>query len=129
MRHTLIFNAVIAGLLLSTTAFSQDETDSEHSAAEMKHHNKGENKHHKNKGDFSSRVIKKIDTDEDGQVSAEEYMAHAEQRFNDLDINGDGFVTTEEAKEASKIMREKRKEARSMLKERKSDSETKSDSE
>jgi len=56
-------------------------------------------------------VIKKIDENGDGQVDLEEYMNHHRERFAEMDLNGDNLVTSEEAREAGKAMREKHREA------------------
>lgn len=46
-----------------------------------------------------------MDTDGDGAVSEEEFLAHARQRQSRMDVNGDGNVTKEEVME----VREKRR--------------------
>ena len=136
MKHTLIINALIAGILFSTTAYTQDEVDTSNDTSEVKERNKGDrdgdNKRRgdrNNNGNLSDRAIRTIDTDEDGQVSVEEYMAHAQQRFSDLDLDGNNFVTSEEAQEAAEIMREKQREARSSLDRRKKNADSESDTE
>jgi hypothetical protein len=46
----------------------------------------------------------KIDTDGDGKISRNEHMKHAEKRaeknFTGMDVNKDGFVSSEEFKKA-----------------------------
>lgn len=132
MKQVLIY-ALIAGLTLSSAAFAQTEAASNDDTSASKERERGERddrgdndrRNGRNgNNDLSGRALRVIDTDEDGQVSVEEYMAHAQQRFEDLDIDGNNFVTSEEAKEAAEIMREKQKEARSELNKRKSTSET-----
>ena len=52
-----------------------------------------------------------MDTNNDGKVSYEEYMAYhqklSEERFKSMDADGDGFVTQEEYQEAAKQFRGK----------------------
>lgn len=66
-------------------------------------------------------MLKRVDTNEDGQVDLNEYLAHAEQRFAKLDSDSNGVITPEEAKASMKRMREehraKRKEMREKYKE------------
>lgn len=64
------------------------------------------------RGDF----FEKVDTNKDGQISKDEFMAadkdRAENKFKEMDANGDGNVTKEEGKahhEAKKAEWEKRK--------------------
>jgi Ca2+-binding EF-hand superfamily protein len=40
--------------------------------------------------------IEAMDTDGDGSISLEEYLANAEKTFVRLDLDGDGYVTVEE---------------------------------
>lgn len=52
------------------------------------------------------------DANQDGRLDLSEFLAHAEQRFNAMDLNQDGYVTKDEGREAHKKMREKRKAKR-----------------
>ncbi len=56
--------------------------------------------------------LKKIDTDGDGQISLDEFLAKAEKRFGKMDADEDGFVTAEEYKEKRKAVRAKSQERR-----------------
>ena len=76
------------------------------------------------RGGLPSHIIRIIDVNEDGLVSREEYVAHAHQRFSDLDLDENEFVSYEEAKEAAEIMRKRQNEARSSLNERTKNTET-----
>ena len=42
--------------------------------------------------------MKKMDTDGDGSVSKDEFMAHAEKKFSYKDKNGDGVLSADEMK-------------------------------
>lgn len=44
----------------------------------------------------SVRIVKRLDTNGDGAVSREEFLAAARQRFARIDRNGDGFITADE---------------------------------
>ena len=52
-------------------------------------HKKGHVKYHK---------MKKMDTDGDGTISKDEFMAHAEKKFSKKDANGDGVLSADEMK-------------------------------
>jgi len=58
-----------------------------------------------------------MDTNNDGKISHDEYMAKCENRFKAMDTNKDGFLTGEECREAweerKEQIREKREERRS----------------
>ena len=68
-----------------------------------------------------------VDTNGDGQIDLNEYLTHAEQRFNKTDANADGFITSEEQTEAHKNMRaefkQRREERRAKRQEQAQDSE------
>lgn len=46
--------------------------------------------------------MKKMDTDGDGVVSKDEFMAHAEMKFGKKDKNGDGVISADEMKRKKK---------------------------
>jgi len=134
MKYIVINSVLVASLLFSSVAMSQSGSEVESDqTTELKERNKGDRDgDNKRRGDndLSDRAIRRIDTDDDGQVSIDEYMAHAQQRFSDLDLDGNNFVTSDEAKEAAEIMRERQREARSSLEDRRNrDSESNTDSE
>ena len=45
---------------------------------------------------FAAREVKHMDTNGDGVVSQDEYIAAAKSRFSRLDKNGDGFIDADE---------------------------------
>jgi Ca2+-binding EF-hand superfamily protein len=45
---------------------------------------------------FAAREVKRMDTNGDGSVSQDEYIAAAKTRFAKLDKNGDGFIEADE---------------------------------
>ena len=71
--------------------------------------------------------LERVDTNGDGQIDLNEYLTHAEQRFNKTDANADGFITSEEQTEAHKNMRaefkQRREERRAKRQEQAQDSE------
>jgi len=61
-------------------------------------------KKHMHKG---HHFFKMMDSNGDGQISAEEHAAAAAKRFARMDSNGDGMVTKAEMKAHHKAMKEK----------------------
>ena len=57
---------------------------------------------HKGKRSCKIKKMKKMDTDGDGAVSKDEFMAHAEKKFAKKDKNGDGVISAEEMKQMKK---------------------------
>ncbi len=54
----------------------------------------------------------KHDTNGDGVISKAEFLSHAEERFGQMDADGSGDVSKEEAKAAHEAKREKMKDMR-----------------
>jgi Ca2+-binding EF-hand superfamily protein len=52
-------------------------------------------------------LLKKMDTDEDGQLSKEEVKGPLKEDFSKIDANKDGFITEEELKKGKKPKRNK----------------------
>ena len=75
--------------------------------------------HHEKDGKHKDRIFVKMDSDGNGVVEKEEFMDHTEERFDDMDINNDGEITKDEAEQAHEKMREKFKEMRAKMKDRK----------
>ena len=64
-----------------------------------------------------------VDVNEDGKIDLNEYLSHAEQRFNLMDADSDGFVTPEEQTQAHEKMREEFKQRRKARREQQQDGE------
>ncbi|MCF6196275.1 MAG: EF-hand domain-containing protein [Emcibacter sp.] len=60
-----------------------------------------------------------MDTNGDGNVDKQEFQAFREQHFSGADANGDGNLTVEEFATMAKIMKEQRKKAKEMMKQKK----------
>lgn len=68
-------------------------------------------KHH------GKKMFEKMDTNADSVIDRDEFMAGAARRFEMMDLDGDGSVTPEEAKEAKRLKREKRRQMRESTRE------------
>lgn len=79
--------------------------------AESHHGEGGKNKDHK------SKMFEKHDTNGDGAISEDEFLAHAKEKFTKMDANGDGSISKEEGKAAHEAKREKMKEMKKKHKE------------
>ncbi|MCW5751850.1 MAG: hypothetical protein KIT81_11945 [Alphaproteobacteria bacterium] len=66
--------------------------------------------HENRRAEMRERMIKAIDADSDGRISQAEYLKRAEERFQKLDVNSDGFVTSEELEQRHAEWRQKRAE-------------------
>lgn len=56
-----------------------------------------------------AKMFDRHDTNSDGKITQEEFMAGCANRFTMMDLDGSGDVTQEEAREAYEQMRAKRK--------------------
>ena len=74
--------------------------------------------HHEG-GEHKGKRMERVDTDGDGSISKEEFVARHEEMFSKMDTNGDGTLSKEERKAGKEKMREKRKEMHEKRKERK----------
>lgn len=72
----------------------QAELDKAHEAFRQRMSEAG--KQPKPEGEHRSRFMKRLDTDEDGQVTAAEFTAAGERMFARLDDNGDGKLAKDE---------------------------------
>ena len=88
MKHLFLMAAAILGLSIASNAAIAD--------------NHGH-------GDKKGKMMEKVDTDGDGKVSKEEFMAKHEKMFTKMDADGDGYLSKEEMKKARGKMHEKMK--------------------
>lgn len=79
------------------------------STAAMAEHHEG--------GDYKGKMMERVDTDGDGQISKAEFLAKHEEMFTKIDTDGNGMISKAEneaakanRKEKYKEMKEKRKE-------------------
>jgi hypothetical protein len=70
---------------------------------------------------YKSRMFEENDTDKDGKISKQEYLAGSEKRFAEIDANKDNFLTMEEMKARRDEMRAKMKERRKERAEKKAE--------
>ncbi|NNC98683.1 MAG: hypothetical protein HKN85_00735 [Gammaproteobacteria bacterium] len=113
---TVVFSMTAIAVLLtsglssaqeSATPADQEISEGADSVLEHRaHHRKMKKKMHKHRGDHMDGKLLKLDTNEDGKVDLSEFLSHSERRFNEMDLNGDQFVTPEEARERHELMRE-----------------------
>ncbi len=67
---------------------------------------------HEGKGHKGGKMFEKHDTNGDGVVSKDEFLAHVEEKFSKMDKDGNGELSKEEAQAGHAAMREKMKEKR-----------------
>ena len=96
---------------VSLVSAEEQDTSAESESYEHGHRHEMRKKFKKRHEKFMVERMKKIDSNGDGNVDLQEYLTHAEQRFNEMDINGDQSVTADEAREAHKMMRKKHHKA------------------
>ena len=61
------------------------------------------------KGEFLGASFDKMDADDDGKISKDEYIKIHEKRFDKFDANNDGYLTKEEVIETTGQMSEEAK--------------------
>jgi hypothetical protein len=109
-------NGFVAMLVaIGATGFAQaDEFEVQKDGVEeqvMDHKGKHK-KMRKHMGEKVKQHMEQIDTNEDGKIDLNEYLTNAEQRFNDMDIDGDNYVTGKEARKHHKELRKEHMHAR-----------------
>lgn len=117
MKKSTLALPLIALFLSSSSIIAQENTENAEAERAKNHekerHGKRQMKHKR----MHEYMLMRVDSNEDGKVDLNEYLANAEQRFQNMDSNKDGFVTMEEHKEAGKAMREKHREMRKKMRE------------
>ena len=94
MKKLFYTAAVIGAFALTSTA------------AVAEHHEDGKHQ----KGDYVGKMMERVDTNNDGQISKAEFMAKHEEAFAKMDADGNGTLSTEELSSAKAEMKEKWKE-------------------
>jgi hypothetical protein len=101
-------------LFLCTTLANAEHHESDSSTAseqqKAKHHDGKFGKRKHRRGRHMDMQMERLDTNEDGKIDLNEYLTHAESRFNAMDANGDSAVTKQEANQHHKLMRRKHHE-------------------
>ena len=88
-------NIIVMSAIVATSAFASQLAGADENPFEISDLSSGymvadsHGKHHK---------MKKMDTDGDGSVSKDEFMAYMEKKFARKDKNGDGVLTADEMK-------------------------------
>jgi len=114
MNKTLI--TLLSGVILISIAGASMADGHAKDSDEPRGHHKQKFKdklHRKHKN-----MLKRVDANEDGKIDLSEYLAAAEKRFKNMDLDADGYVTREEHLEASKTMRAKHREMRKEMREK-----------
>jgi Ni/Co efflux regulator RcnB len=102
MKRTLLLSFIAAGILAAPMAFAE-----------------GDKAEHDGKRGKGGHMMEKVDTNADGLISKDEFMAKHEEMFNKMDANSDGSLSKEELKTSMKERHGKRKERRGDRKESK----------
>ncbi len=116
MKHTKFIAFLIPTLFLTAApAYADDHAEAESPViAEegrdaMRKNHERRRVHHERRMD--RYLGKQVDTNQDGEISYDEFIANAQSRFEATDLDGNGSITKEERKQAAEIMREKHREA------------------
>ena len=114
---SLIQVFVSAALVFGGSAYATDE---ESSSTEMqadrvelrKEHRAQRNElNAKHRAKRATQRMQMVDTNKDGKLDLAEYLQNAEQRFSEMDLDSDGYVTTDESGNWRKDMRFEHKQA------------------
>tara|TARA_B100000073_G_C23744367_1_gene574653 strand:- start:580 stop:1005 length:426 start_codon:yes stop_codon:yes gene_type:complete len=66
-------------------------------------------KHHFDKKGHHERMLKKLDTNQDGKISKAEFLTESEKRFTEIDADANGELTSEEMQKHHEARREEMK--------------------
>ncbi|MBN1378680.1 MAG: hypothetical protein JXA04_05550 [Gammaproteobacteria bacterium] len=91
-KSLLLLSTGLLATALSATAFAGDKPERCDAHAKKKN------------------PVERLDADKDGNVSHDEFMANAEERFSKLDANSDGVIQKEEFVKAKKDYKDKKKD-------------------
>ncbi|MAE51304.1 MAG: hypothetical protein CMH27_05810 [Micavibrio sp.] len=64
------------------------------------------------KHDRGQKMFQKLDLDNNGEISREEFMSHHEKKFTEMDADSSGAVTKDEAAAAKEKWKKKMQEHR-----------------
>lgn len=132
-KKTLLGTLLASTLVFSNIGFAQESSDDEQTQSPQyeRDYNDGEYEG-KRKGKYKgkgkrkakrlAKMMERVDTNEDGQIDLNEFLTHSEQRFQKMDLNSNGYVTPEEARESHKQMREEMREKFKQFKENRDES-------
>jgi Ca2+-binding EF-hand superfamily protein len=110
-----VISSVLALSLSVGTAAAQDSDQDAHDAKHDQHQGKMMHKMRKHHKQHVKERILKMDTNGDGKIDLGEYMSNAENRFNEMDADGDQYVTPDEAREMHRNMRKRHQDQRSKM--------------
>jgi hypothetical protein len=96
MKRTVPMLA-LAAVLLTAPAFAKD------------HDKEMCDKTGKHSGMMWDKMLERADTNKDGKISKDEFLAEEAKHFDEMDTNKDGVVTADESKAFHEAMREKMK--------------------
>lgn len=65
--------------------------------------------------DPAQMFIQQLDADKDGKVSLEEFLAPGKKQFAQIDKNGDGYITQDEAQAFQEEMRKRMEQMRQQM--------------
>ncbi len=110
MRKTLLIAATSALLTTASFAAFAEDVKAVKPTSEV---TDGKHKDGEHKGEHKGGMFKYADTNNDGIVTKEEFLANSEKMFTNMDADKDGKITKEEMQkhhEAKKAERVKKRE-------------------
>lgn len=125
LKHRLLSTLMLGSFaIIGTASAAGDDPSAEahKERGEMKRQHRSEMRELRSEHRAQSMLLK-VDANKDGQIDLNEYLAHAQERFNKIDLDENGFVTPDEAKASMKKMKKEHKEKRKELREKRKQSE------